>query len=398
MSGLISVAEALALIEQHRPQPGVETVPLHDALNRTLAAPLKANVSRPPNDVSAMDGYAVRLADVGAPNARLTIIGEAPAGQPLDTSLNSGEAVRIFTGGVLPPGADHIVPQENTEATDETVTILEAANAPRFVRKAGRDFHTGEVLIDAGVCLGPAELAVAAAANHAALPVQKRLKIGLLANGNELRAPGSALSKGQIVNSNPAGLMPLIAQWGAEAIDLGTASDSEQSIQDYISGAGDIDILVPIGGASVGDHDHMRPAFAGLGFDPIFEKVAVRPGKPTWFSRKGDQLTLGLPGNPASAFVCAHIFLKPLISAGANNRPVNATLAKGLPSNGARATYMRACATLGKDGVLSVEAAEDQDSSLLTPFLSANCFILRAPDAPAVQANTAVTILMIKPL
>ena len=398
MKDLISVATALALIEEYRPEPVTETVPIQAALNRVLAEPLTALVSRPPHDVSAMDGYAVRLADVDTKGAQLTIIGEAPAGQPLDRPLNSGEAVRLFTGSVLPPGADHIVPQENTERTDETVTILEAATSPRFVRKTGRDFHTGDLLIEAGARLGPFELAIAAAANHAALPVRKRLRIGLLANGDELRAPGSTLTKGQIINSNPAGLIPLIEQWGAEAIDLGTASDSVQSIQDYIKRAEDTDIFIPIGGASVGSYDHMRPAFAELGFKPIFEKIAVRPGKPTWFSKSETQLVLGLPGNPASAFVCAHIFLKTLIETATDKRWVKANLVRALPGNGPRESYLRAVATLEEDGTLSVRAAEDQDSSLLTPFLRANCFIKRVPDAPAAQENTPVRILMMKPI
>lgn len=398
MSGLISVDAALALIAANPLPQTTETIPISEALGRRLASPLKAKLSRPPAAVSAMDGYAVRLADLREAGTVLRIIGEAPAGTPFTGALNQNEAVRIFTGGEIPQGADHIVIQEDTVPNDDTVTCKDAYTAPQFVRAAGLDFGQGDTLIDAGTTLGPAHLAIAAAANHGTLNVVRRPRIGLLANGDELRAPGSNLDRGQIVNSNPAALTPLITAWGGDAVDLGVAGDSEASIRKHIAAATHIDIFVPIGGASVGDHDHMRAAFAAEGFAPVFQKIAVKPGKPTWFSSKGDTRVLGLPGNPASALVCAHLFLSVLLGSEWTMRQVTARLTKPLRENGKREQFLRAVATLTADGQVQVEAAENQDSSLLRPFLTCNALIRREIGADAKAIGDTVKILLIGPL
>lgn len=398
MPDLISVETALALITQNALVPGSQTIPLKEALGRTLAGPLISKVSRPPEAVSAMDGYAVRLSDVASPNATLTIIGAAPAGTPFEAPLKSGQAVRIFTGGQIPQNADHVIPQEVTATDGKTVTIANAYTQSQNVRKAGIDFVEGAQILPSGARIGPAALAVAAAANYDELTVFIQPKVALLANGDELKSPGTQLARGQIVNSNPPALAALIRAWGAEPIDLGIASDSVADIQAHIERAKTADIIVPVGGASVGDHDYMQAAFAGLGFENIFSKIAVRPGKPTWFAAKGRQRVLGLPGNPASALVCAHLFLAPLINPASGHKLSPAALGTDLPANGPRTSFLRAQASIDESGRLIATAAKNQDSSLLTPFLTANCLIARAPNTPALPAGAPIHILMIGPL
>lgn len=398
MSGLISVDEALSRLAANALPVKFETVPLTEASGRRLEKPVVAKVSRPPAAVSAMDGYAVRLANVNAAGATLNVIGTAPAGTPFDETVGDGEAVRIFTGGEIPPGADHIVIQEDVSREGDQITCHEAYSGPQFIRAAGLDFSEGNTLIESGTVLGPAELATAAAANHGQLAVRKRPRVGILANGDELRPPGSELKCGQIVNSNPAGLSALIEAWGGEAVDLGIAKDSIASIRAHIEADKDIDLFLPVGGASVGDHDYMRGAFAEAGFEPVFQKVAVKPGKPTWFSTRGDQRVLGLPGNPASAFVCAHLFASVLLAAPWAERQVSAPLKAPLKPNGNREQFLRATATLSADGTLSVVAADNQDSSLLHPFLTCNALIRRTIGAESKAAGETVRILLIGPL
>lgn len=395
MSGLISVDQAIALLVEHRLDLPVETVALENALGARLAKPLTAKVSRPPAAVSAMDGYAVRLADVREPNATLTVIGEAPAGTPFAGHVDVGQSVRIFTGGVLPDGTDHIVIQEDATRDGDLLICQQGYAASEFVRDAGRDFSTGDVLLEAGTVIGAAELALAAAANHATLELYRRPRVGLLANGDELKAPGSHLAPGEIINSNPIALSAMISAWGGVPVDLGVASDSEDSIRSFIQNADDIDLFLPIGGASVGDHDHMRGAFANEGFMPVFEKIAVRPGKPTWFSKRGHQRVLGLPGNPASAFVCAQLFARVLIAAAEKLDTRPAQLSKALAANGPREHFMRAEFEISADGALVATPADDQDSSLIKPFLNARGLIRRVPHAPAIEAGEAGELVLI---
>tara|TARA_R110000803_G_scaffold114037_1_gene182464 strand:+ start:1939 stop:3138 length:1200 start_codon:yes stop_codon:yes gene_type:complete len=398
MSGLISVDEALALLAEHGLGLPAQTVPLAAALGARLAVPVNAKVSRPPASVSAMDGYAVRLSDVGAPGARLRVIGDAPAGRPFEGVVGKGEALRVFTGSVIPDGADHVVIQEEADRNGDTLVCHKAYDEAQFVRAVGIDFAQGDELLSAGALVSPAGLSIAAAANHGTLRIYRRPRVGILANGDELREPGSPLEPGQIVNSNPEGLGALIRQWGGEPVDLGVADDTMDSIRAKIDAAPDVDIFLPVGGASVGDHDLMRPAFADAGFMPVFEKVAVKPGKPTWFSMRGDQRVLGLPGNPASAFVCAHLFLRPSIEVGIRRALISARSVGALPGPGRRETYLRAHVHADADGMLKVEAAANQDSSLIRPFLTANALIRRLADAPPAAAGDLVEVLMIAPL
>ncbi|MEM6535740.1 MAG: gephyrin-like molybdotransferase Glp [Pseudomonadota bacterium] len=394
MTALIGVDEALQLIAQHRVQPASASIALDKALGQTLAEPVVAKRTQPPGAVSAMDGYAVRLADVAAQGAALSVIGVAPAGQPFEGAVAPGQAVRIFTGAQLPVGADHIVIQEDADQTGDTVTCNGAWQSPRHVRPAGLDFKQGEVLIAPGTRIGPAELMVAAAANHDHLTVHKPVKVAILANGDELKRPGSDLKRGDIVSSNPHGLEALVAQWGGVPLDLGIAADSVESIRALIDNAGDADIILPVGGASVGDFDYMRQAFDEAGFDLIFSKIAVKPGKPTWFARRGETRVLGLPGNPASAFVCAHLFLGALMGT-PPPRSVTAKLQSPMKANGPRAEYVRATAAISDQGVVTATPLPDQDSSLLVPFLNANCLIVRPPASGALDAGATTDIVLI---
>jgi len=372
---MISVSDATKLLIQHRKERPVISVPLVETTGAILAEDITAKITLPPLAASAMDGYAVRLSDVPKAGATLTVIGESPAGHPFQGQVNAAEAVRIFTGGAVPAGADHIVIQENAERDGDTLTTLFDNSAPRHIRQAGIDFHKGDTLLTKGTHLGPMHIAIAAAANHSELPIYKRPVVALIANGDELKAPGSDVSDTDIVSSNPAGLGALIRHWGGEVMDLGITSDSVESIIALIHKAKDVDIIVPIGGASVGDHDYMRDAFKACGLTPVFEKVAVRPGKPTWFGTMGVQSVLGLPGNPASATVCAHLFLKTLMRANDGIVFAKAKLTQSIPSNGPRESYMRAFAKISETGQLEVTPFPRQDSSLLTPLTQANVLI-----------------------
>lgn len=397
MSGLISVEQAVGLLRTHRPSAVTEQVVLEDALGRRLAAPIIAHTARPPAAMSAMDGYAVRLDDVRAPGTRLKLIGEAPAGHPFNGRVRTGTAVRIFTGSVVPDGADHIVIQENAERDGDDVISIQAYDEPRHIRAAGIDFCVDDILVSIGTTLAPAHLAAAAASNNAAVQVEKRLRVGMLSNGDELRPPGSDLLPGEIISSNPYGLAGLIEKWGGTAVNLGTAADSMESIQAHIQAA-DVDILLPIGGASVGAHDHMHTAFGTSGFETIFHKVAVRPGKPVWFSKSDNGLALGLPGNPASAIVCAHLFLAPLLGHDWRTEMITAQLLKDVEENGPREHFMRARIQVSDEGALAIDPAPSQDSSLLRTFISCNALIRRLPNDTAQVAGQGVRVLPIAPI
>ncbi len=393
---MISVQDAISTIISHRANQTKIMVPLSEALGAMLAEDITALVTLPPRDASAMDGYAVKLNDVKKVGARLKIIGEAPAGSPFQGQINSGEAVRIFTGGAVPKGADHIVIQENVKREGNTLTTSTDNEMARHIRKAGIDFIKGDKLIAAGTILTPAHIAVAAAANHAQLPIYKRPLIALIANGDELKEPGSAANDGDIISSNAAGLGALIQSWGGTVMDMGIASDSLKSIRALISAAKDADIIVPIGGASVGDYDYMRTAFKDAGLELIFEKIAVRPGKPTWFGKLGSQSVLGLPGNPASATVCAHLFLKILVGRADNIEMGKARVTEPISANGPRETYARGRAETSSEGIVHVTPFPRQDSSLMTPFAKANVLLRLPPNAGPWAKDDIVDVVSLK--
>lgn len=401
-SDLVSVDDALRMIAEASGGLwlGAETIPLTPAaVGRVLAEPVIARHSAPPADVSAMDGYAVRRVDSEV-GARLRVLGESRAGGPFSGSLAAGEAVRIFTGAHVPSGADHILIQEDATRDGDVVIVAAVQSGGSAIRNAGRDFRTGDKLVSAGVRLTPFALALAAAGNNSGLDVRKRPVIGVLANGDELATPGVDISTGQIVNAVTPTLLALIERWGARAVDLGTARDTTADVMTRLQAeaAAECTVIVPIGGASVGDHDVARAAFRDVGYAEIFAKIAVKPGKPTWFARRDTQLVLGLPGNPSSALVCAHLFLRPMISAlvgdtSPSRRITRAVTMRALPANGKREEYLRASLTFGDDSHAGVTPADDQDSSLLSPWLEAGALVRRKPSAPPAAAGDTVDIV-----
>ncbi|MEO1553999.1 MAG: molybdopterin molybdotransferase MoeA [Pseudomonadota bacterium] len=388
---MISRTDAMQRIQAVTPLTASEIVPLEDGVGRVLSAPIIAGHSQPPDRMSAMDGYAVRSSDA-ALGRTLTVIGEAAAGHPFAGTIGAGESVRVFTGSVIPAGADHVIIQEDVARAQTTIgttiEIIDAQVPPRHIRAAGIDFAKDDVLIAAGERLSPRQLSICAAANHASLNVVRQPVVALLANGDELKRPGSDLGPGEIIASNEYSLAALIAAWGGRVINLGIAPDDREAIRARIESATDADLFVPVGGASVGDHDHMKTVFAALGFAPIFSKIAVRPGKPTWMSKGEGRLVLGLPGNPASALVCAHLFLKPLVQRllGISDPTAQrvAKLTAPLSANGRRESYLRGRFSRSEDGEVLVTPADNQDSSLLSPFITADALIHRELDAPAL--------------
>jgi molybdopterin molybdotransferase len=396
---LMPVAEALAkVLAGVEPLPA-ESVPLTDAHGRVLAADLEALRTHPPADVSAMDGYAVRGVDVASTPARLTVIGEVAAGRPFSGEVGPGQAARIFTGGVVPRGADTVVIQELTERTGDVVIVKSATARGRNVRAEGLDFMQGETLLRRGERLTSRSLALAAAMNHPQVPVHRRPKVALLATGDELVTPGTAAGPGQIVSSNGFALASLIRQEGAEATDLGIVGDELDTTVAAIERARTwgADVLVTAGGASVGEHDLVQQALSRVGLQLAFWKVALRPGKPLLHGRIADMRVLGVPGNPVSAFVCAFLFLVPLIRRLSGRvdlepRPESAILGADLPENDERRDYLRATLDV-RDGQVVATPFRLQDSSMMAPLAKADCLLIRDPFAAAAPAGSPCTVL-----
>ena len=398
---LMSVAEALAHVLEHaRPLPA-EDAALLDAPGRVLAADVSARRTQPPADMSAMDGYAVRAGDVAKVPTRLKLIGEVAAGHPFEGTVGPGEAARIFTGGVLPPGADTIVIQENT-AREGDVVVVKEGSAPqgRHVRVAGLDFKAGAALLAKGHRLSDRDLALAAAMNHPAVSVHRRPRVAVLATGDELVMPGNEPGTGEIVYSNGYATMALARREGCEVIDLGVVPDRLDATAAAVRRAREAsaDILVTSGGASVGDYDLVQQALAAEGLSLSFWKVALRPGRPMMHGRLGPMHVLGLPGNPVSSYVCAVLFLVPLIRRLAGRSDVEprielAVLGCDLPANDERADYLRAALEPGSDGLPVATPYPTQDSSMLVPLAKAGCLLVREPHAPAAPAGSRCTII-----
>jgi len=399
---MISVEEARArILADLRPLPA-EVVALAEAWGRVSAAPVIARLSQPPADVSAMDGYALRAAD-GTLGAVLEVVGESPAGHPFAGALGPGQAVRLFTGSLVPDGADAILLQEDATRAAERVRVNEAVRPGRHIRRAGQDFAAGEAVLPAGRRLGARDIGLAAAANHPWIAVHRRPRVGVLATGDEIALPGEPIPPGGIVSSNAHALAALIRAGGGEAVVLPVAPDDRAAIAAVADSVGGMDMLVTTGGASVGDHDLVVAGLRTRGLEVDFWKIAMRPGKPLVFGRLGPVPVLGLPGNPVSALVCAVLFLSPALAAlsGLPPGPPPSTAARlGAPvaANDARADHLRATLERDPEGRLVATAFPVQDSAMLRRLVQADALILRPPHAPALPAGAEVAVIRLDSL
>lgn len=401
-SDLLPVEEARARILAALAPTAAETVALPDGAGRVLARPVVARLTQPPADVSAMDGYAVRAADAVA-GAVLRVTGAAPAGRPFAGSVGADEAVRIFTGGFVPEGADAILLQEDATAEGDGVRVNETVTAGRWIRRRGLDFAAGSEVLPTGRKLTARDIGLAAASNNPWLAVHRRPRIGILATGDEIALPGDPIPAGGIVSSNAHALAALVKGAGGDAVVLPIAPDDTAAIADVAATAHAFDLLVTTGGASVGEHDFIQQALGNEGFELGFWKVAMRPGKPLIWGRLGRTPVLGLPGNPVSAMVCGVVFLIPAIArlSGLPGDPPptrRVLTAVPLPENDRRADHLRSVLSADEAGRLLVTPARVQDSSMLATLARADALVLRAPFAPALPAGAEVEAILLAEL
>ncbi|MEI9403128.1 gephyrin-like molybdotransferase Glp [Mesorhizobium argentiipisi] len=399
---LVPVAEALErLLDDATPLPG-ESVPLANAAGRVLAQPVVALRTQPPFNASAMDGYAVRSADVAAAPAQLEVIGMAPAGRGFSGTVREGQAVRIFTGAPLPEGADTIVIQENVrDLGNGRIEVTQPTAQARNVRRRGLDFVQGDVLLEKGRVLDAAALSLAASANHPALNLVRRPLVAIIATGDELLPPGSTLGPDQIISSNAYGVAAAAQSVGARVLDLGIAADRKEAIAALVRKAveANADVIVTLGGASVGDHDLIHDVLTGEGMKLDFWKIAMRPGKPLMFGRLGNIRCIGLPGNPVASIVCSQLFLKPMLArlGGRDHRQDlrTARLGAAMQANDVRQDYVRA-SVREEAGALIATPFGIQDSSMLRMLAEANGLIVREPFAPAAETGAECSVLMLR--
>jgi molybdopterin molybdotransferase len=397
---MLSVADARARILASLTPVGTETVALPDAWNRVLAGDVAARVPVPPADVSQMDGYAIRAADLATPPATFRLVGAAPAGHPFAGHVGPGETVRVFTGSVIPDGADAVIAQEDSSRDGDVVTLTEAARPGKFVRRRGQDFSPGDVLLRAPKKLTARDVGLAAAANHPWLAVRRRPRIAIVATGDEIALPGEPIPPGGLVSSNSHALSAAVQAAGGEALHLGIARDDPAAIAALADAAAGCDLMVTSGGASVGEHDLVQKALAARGFALDFWQIAMRPGKPLMWGRVGALPVLGLPGNPVSSMICAIVFLVPAIATllglpAADPPTTTVRLAVPLPANDHRADHLRATLDRAPDGTWLATPFPAQDSGMLARLAWADCLVLRAPHAPALAAGeTAEGILL----
>ncbi len=402
---LLPVAEAQArLLAKVRPVADYETVTLSDASRRVLATDLPARLTQPPFNASAMDGYAIRHADLSAPNTSLKVIGVSSAGHAFDGSVAEREAVRIFTGAPLPEGADSVLLQEDVEATEDgSIRSTYPVRAGQHVRPRGQDFVDGEIVLPHGTFMDFTRLTVAAAMNHATLTVVRKPLVAILATGDELLPPGAIPGPSQILASSTFGIAALARHAGADILDLGIAPDDSAAITAAVERARDAgaDVIVTLGGASVGDHDLVQATLVAAGMQLDFWRIAMRPGKPLMVGSLGAAHVLGLPGNPVSSLVCGILFLEPLIRKLASLPPIQraatSLTATPLAANNQRQDYLRATLSRSPDGGWSAEPFGKQDSSMMKIFAQADCLIVRPPNAPAMPAGMTCPILLLRP-
>lgn len=397
---MLSVAEARSRILTAFAPLQAEQIGLTESLGRVLATDVRSRRTQPPVAVSAMDGYAVRAADVANPPNTLRVVGYAPAGGEHDGELQPGQCVRIFTGGPVPAGADAIVIQEDTESEGDRVTMKVSVPEGHYIRPAGLDFREGDIGLEAGRVMTSRDVGFAGAMNVPWLMVRRKPRIAILATGDEIAMPGDPLGPNQIVSSNSLALASFIATRGGDPVLLGIAPDNREALATMAAGAQGADMLVTTGGASVGDHDLVQSVLGEMGMELDFWRIAMRPGKPLLFGTIGDTPVMGLPGNPVSTLVCAIIFMLPAIDRmlgipEAARPRLSARLKTPLGENDQREDYLRA--TLEHDdagGLLAVPFAK-QDSSMLSRMAKADCLIVRAPHAPPAAAGDIVEYLPI---
>ncbi|MBK1669134.1 molybdopterin molybdenumtransferase MoeA [Rhodovibrio sodomensis] len=395
---MLTVEDARAqILAAFEPLPA-EVVSVDRAFGRVLAQDVTARVTQPPRDVSAMDGYAVRAADLARAPVTLQIVGEIPAGGDFDRRLPPGAAVRIFTGAPLPDGADTIVIQENAARDGDRVTVEQAEPAGRWVRPAGLDFQAGSVGLAAGRRLSARDVGLAAAMNRPWLSVRRKPRVAVLSTGNEVVLPGEELGPSQIVSSNGYGLSAFVEACGGAPLHLGVAPDTKAGLREVLEGALHADLLLTSGGVSVGEHDLVQAVLRDLGADLGFWKIAMRPGKPLMLADLRGTAVLGLPGNPVSGMVCSTLFVRPAIDrmlgrdAPAEPR-LPALAGRDLGDNGPRQDYMRCTLTLDGDGNRIATPFDRQDSSMLSRLAQADGLLVRAPHAPALPAGGAVEVV-----
>jgi molybdopterin molybdotransferase len=397
---MLSVAEARARVRAAFRPLGGEQISLLDALGRVLAEDVTARVTQPPVAVSAMDGYAVRAADVATVPVRLKIVGYAPAGSAKTGKIGGGETFRIFTGGPLPEGADAIVIQEDTATDGDEVLIGQSVPAGHYVRPAGLDFKSGDKLLTRGRTLTARDIGIAAAMNRPWLRVVRRPRIAILATGDEVVMPGDPIGAHQIVSSNGLSLAAFVTACGGMPVHLGIAPDDRAALRAMADAAAGTDLLVTAGGASVGDHDLIQSVLGEAGMQLDFWRIAMRPGKPLMFGRIGATPVLGVPGNPVSALVCAVMFLRPAIDvmlgkAEDGRPPATALLGCDLGENDSREDYLRSRLSFDGAGRMIATPYPKQDSSMLSLMAAADCLVVRPPRAPAIKSGTAVEIVLL---
>jgi molybdopterin molybdotransferase len=394
---LMPVEEARARILSGVKPLAAENVPLSKALGRVLAKPLSAKRDQPPFNASAMDGYAVRAVDVAIVPATLKVIGTSAAGHAFKGKLKSGEAIRIFTGAPVPASADAVVIQENTESDGKSVTVLQPIRVGQNIRPLGLDFKKGEKLLPEAIRLNARDVGLAAAMNCNIVSVRKKPVVAVIATGDELVLPGQKPRPDQIVSSNSNALVAMAESFGCEVINCGIIPDNLKATERAIVKMAKADVLITTGGASVGDHDFIQQALKNTGVKIRFWKIALRPGKPFMYGRKGKQHVMGLPGNPVSALVCARLFLKPLLNAmqgvAVEDAAAMARLGAGMAANDGRQDYVRARLGVIPDGSRTATPFNRQDSSMQRSFRDAHCLIIRPPNAPEAPAGELVPIL-----
>ncbi|MGI9434608.1 MAG: molybdopterin molybdotransferase MoeA [Geminicoccaceae bacterium] len=398
---MISVEEALARITKaFAPLPS-EWITLANARGRVLSKDLAATRDQPHHDISAMDGYALRAADLDSGEVELTMVGTAPAGGRFDGEVGQGETVRIFTGGPLPAGTDAVALQENAHVEGERIHLKGRVDPGTFVRRAGLDVKAGETVLEAGTRLNARDLGLAAGLNEAWLPVRRCPRIALLATGDELVRPGEPLGPDHIVTTNSITLAAMIEAWGGIPLDIGIIDDRPAAFREILPDLRDVDLIVTLGGASVGERDLVRQALGEEGLTLDFWKIAMRPGKPLMFGALNGVSLIGLPGNPVSSSVCAVLFVHAVIKRlqGLDPTPpeIPAVLGIDVDANDQRQEYLRATTKWRDDGRLEATPATRQDSAMFALFARADCLIKRQPFAEKARKGSRITVIPLSP-